>query len=108
MLDTLSRMPVIDSTELAGILGAPHSTVHRRLTGPQAEGIVARVGHGTAHPQSSRRYYLTARGIREAAGVLGFDAASEYLRVHPVSGEWLTLLIRRMDAVASVYRLACH
>ena len=28
------------------------------------------------------------------------------MRAYPVSREWLTLLIRRMDAVASVYRLA--
>ena len=28
------------------------------------------------------------------------------MRAYPVSREWLALLIRRMDAVASVYRLA--
>ena len=28
------------------------------------------------------------------------------MRAYPVSREWLTLLIRRMDAVASIYRLA--
>ncbi len=31
---------------------------------------------------------------------------SDYVRAYPVSREWLTLLIRRMDAVATVYRLA--
>ena len=30
----------------------------------------------------------------------------DFVRAYPVSREWLTLLIRRMDAVASVYRLA--
>ena len=64
------------------------------------------MSHGTVHLQSSRRYYLTARGIREAAGVLGFHTPSDYVRAYPMSREWLTLLIRRMDAVASVYRLA--
>ena len=39
-------------------------------------------------------------------GVLGFDIPSEFVRAYPMSREWLTLLIRRMDAVASVYRLA--
>ena len=87
LLDTLSRMPFIDSAELA-------------------DGLVARVSHGTAHLPSSQRYYLTAQGIREAAELLGFERPSDFVRAYPVSREWLALLIRRMDAVASVYRLA--
>ena len=102
----LSRMPFIDSAELAGILGEAHSTVHRALTGLLADDTVGRVSHGTAHLPSSQRYFLTANGIREAAQVLDFDTPSDFVRAYPTSREWLTLLIRRMDAVASVYRLA--
>ena len=90
-------MPFVDSAELARILGEDHATVHRTLTGLLADGIVGRVSHGTAH--------LTSNGIGEAAWVLGFDTPSDFVRAYPVSREWLTLLIRRMDAVASVYRL---
>ena len=106
LLDALSRTPFVDSTELAGILGEPHATVHRSLADLLADGIVGRVSHGTAHLPSSQRYHLTAKGIREAAKVLGFDTPSDFVRAYPMSREWLTLLIRRMDAVASVYRLA--
>ena len=106
LLDTLSRTPFVDSTELALILGEPHSTVHRTLADLLAEGIVGRVSHGTAHLPSSQRYHLTANGIRQATGVLGFETASDFVRAYPMSREWLTLLTRRMDAVASVYRLA--
>ena len=106
LLDSLSQMPFIDSAELAGILGEPHATVHRSLTGLLADGILGRVSHGTAHLPSSQRYYLTANGIGEAAGILGFDTPSDFVRIYPVSREWLALLIRRMDAVAAVYRLA--
>ena len=106
LLDALSRTPFVDSTELAGILGEPHATVHRALTGLLADGIVGRVGHGTAHLSSSQRYHLTTSGIRQAARVLDFDTPSDFVRAYPASREWLTLLIRRMDAVASVYRLA--
>ena len=105
LLDALSHMPFIDSAELAGILGEPHATVHRSLTGLLADGILGRVSHGTAHLPSSHRYYLTANAIREAAGILGFETSSDFVRAYPVSREWLALLIRRMDAVASVYRL---
>ena len=31
MVDALSRLPFVDSTGLAGILGEPHSTIHRAL-----------------------------------------------------------------------------
>ena len=102
----LSRMPFIDSAELTAVLGEPHSTVHRALTGLVAAGIVGRVSHGTAHLPSSQRYYLTAKGVGEAARFLGFETPSDFVRAYPMSGEWLTLIIRRMDAVAAVYRLA--
>ena len=106
LLHSLSRMPFIDTAELAGVLGEPHVTVHRALTGLLADRIVGRVSHGTAHLPSSQRYYLTAKGIGEAAETFGFATRSDFVRAYPVSRDWLALLIRRMDAVASVYRLA--
>ena len=106
ILHFLSRRPFVDSAELAGILGEPHATVHRVLTGLLADGIAGRVSYGTAHLPSSHRYYLTAKGIGEAATILGFATPSDFVRAYPVSREWLALIIRRMDAVAAVYRLA--
>ena len=106
LLDALSQTPFVDSTELALMLGEPHTTVHRTLTDLLAVGIVGRVSHGTVHLPSSQRYHLTASGVREAADFLGFDTPSDFVRAYPMSREWLTLLIRRMDAVASIYRLA--
>ena len=106
LLDALRRMPFIDTMELAGILGKPHATVHRRLTSLLVDGTVGRVSNGTAHLPSSQRYYLTARGIREAVQLLDFDTPSDFVRAYPVSREWLALLIRRMDAVATIYHLA--
>ena len=106
LLHSLSRTPFIDTAELARVLGEAHATVHRALTGLLAEGIAGRVSHGTVHLPSSQRYYLTAQGIRHAAELLGFATPSDFVRAYPVSREWLALLIRRMDAVASIYRLA--
>ena len=99
-------MPFIDSVELAGILGEAHATVHRAMASLLAHGIVGRVSHGTAQLPSSRRNHLTAQGIGEAAGILGFGTPSDFVRAYPMSREWLALLIRRLDAVATVYRLA--
>ena len=106
LLHFLSQIPFIDSVELALILGEPHSTIHRVLTDLLADGIAGRASHGTVHLPSSRRYYLTASGVREAADFLDFDTPSDFVRAYPMTREWLTLLIRRMDAVASIYRLA--
>ena len=106
IFDALSLMPFIDTAELAGILGEPPAAVHRSLASLLADGVVGRMNHGTAYLSSSRRYFLTATGIREATRLLDYDTASDFVRAYPVSKEWLTLLIRRMDAVASVYRLS--
>lgn len=53
LLHFLSRMPFIDSAELAVILGEAHSTVHRHLASLIADGTVERVIHGSAHLSSS-------------------------------------------------------
>ena len=106
ILDALARLPFIDAGELALILGEPLATVHRALSGLLKDGLAQRVSHGTAQLTSSHRYYLTKKGIAETADALGYDAPSDFVRAYPVSRQWLTLLIRRMDAVASVYRLA--
>ena len=106
MLDALARLPFIDAGELALILGEPLATVHRALTGLLNDGLAQRVSHGTAQLPSSHRYYLTKKGIAQGTDALDYDAPSEFVRAYPVSRQWLALLIRRMDAVASVYRLA--
>ena len=64
------------------------------------------MSHGTAQLPPSQRNYLTAKGIREVAAVLGFGTPSDFVRVYPVSKEGLALPIRRMDEVAAGYRLA--
>ena len=106
LLDALASMPFVDTLELAVILGEAYATVHRALTGLLADGIAARVNHGTVHLPTSGRWFLTAKGTAEAAEALGFVTPSEFVRVYPVSQQWLTLLRDRMDAVASICRLA--
>ena len=106
LLDALSRTPFIDSTELAGILAEPHATVHRAMAGLLADGIAGRVSHGTAHLPSSQGLHLSTQGVRRATEVLGFDTPSDFVRAYPMSREWLTLLICRMDSVVSICRLA--
>ncbi len=106
LLHSLSQMTFADAGELASLLGESPATIHRTLTSLRADGVVGRVNHGTAHLPTSLRYFITAKGITKTSKILGYDSASDYVRAYPMSKEWLTLLIRRMDAVASIYRLA--
>ena len=106
ILDALALLSFIDAGELAIILGEPLATIHCALIAPLQDDVAQRVSHGTTHLPTSHRYYLTDQGIVEAADAPGYDAPSEFVRAYPASRQWLTLLLRRMDAVASVYRLA--
>ena len=102
----MARLTFIDAGELAPILGEPLATTHRALSVLLKDGLAGRGSHGTAHLPSSHRYYLAKKGIVEAADALDYYAPSDLVRAYPVSRQWLALLIRRMDAVASIYRLA--
>ncbi len=106
LLDALARLPFVESTELALLLGEPHATVHRRLSELLTDGVVGKATHGTVHLPSSGRYFIAADGIGETADLLSYDTPSDFVRAYPMSREWLNLLLRRMDAVAAVYRLA--
>ncbi len=106
LLCSLSRNPFIDAGELAAVEGRSPATVHRGLTRLRAAGIVGRVQHATAHLPASWRYWLTVSGIDEACALLGHRTRGAYLRAYPMSREWLRLLIGRMDATASIYRIA--
>ena len=81
LLDSLNRMPFVESTELALVLGEPHSTIQRRLTDLMSDGIAGRVSHGTAHlpPKivSGIVYIGAARGSKWDGGdVYALDAAN--------------------------------
>ena len=70
ILDALARLPFIDAGELALILGEPLATAHRALTALLKDGTASRISHGTVHLPSSHRYYLTKKGIAQAADAL--------------------------------------
>ena len=106
LLDHLGRLSFIAEEELAGVLSEPKEDVRSALTRLRKSGVAGCVSHSAAHLPTSWRYYLTARGIEEATPLLGFKNKSRFVRKYPASREWLAIMIGRMDAVASVYRLS--
>ena len=107
LLDSISRMPLIDSAELTGILGEAHATVHPRANRPA--GRWHRRAREPRHrppavepegPPYGQRHQR-GRGTAGLCAALGLRASLP--RVQGVAG---AAHIRRMDAVAAVYRLA--
>ena len=109
LLDALSRMPFIDSMELAGILGEAHATVHRALSDLMADDIVGRISHGTAHlpskseiPSDRQRHPRGRRGSR-LCDALGLRARLPRVQgmadaAHPQDGRGCCRLpTRRLD-----------
>ena len=105
VLDTLASCPFIDRLELAALSGASRSVVYEAVRRMEDAGFVTYVPHAADLVPPTRRYRLTAKGLRELAEAEG-SAPDDLLRSRPVSAQWLRILMERLDALAVIYRLA--
>lgn len=105
LLWQLATMPFLDRLELAAVSGWSQGTVYAAVHGLEDVGLVAPVPHATDLLAPTRRFHVTAAGLRELAREEGIPIQG-LLRSLPVSAQWRRLLLRRLDAVAAVYRLA--
>ena len=71
----------------------------------ESDGLVASVPHASELIPSTRRYSLTAEGLRRLAEDDGVPV-DDLLRSRPVSAQWRRVLMERLDAMAVMYRLA--
>ena len=97
LLDALSRTPFVDSAELAGILGEPHATVHRALTGLLAEGIVGLRSHVEFHRRGRFDATITLDDGRSFGVVrqgLALRRRSLYDRLEVLRGQEHSRLLR--------------
>ena len=104
-LRRLAAMPFVDRLELAALSGVADRSAYDAVAGLERRGLAASVPHATGLLRATRRFHLTAQGIRLLANVEGMDLDA-LLRRHPVSARWRRLLLERLDAVAVIYRLA--
>ena len=105
LLRRLTDMPFLDRLELVAISGWSRDTVYRGLHRLEDAGLVAPVPHGTDLIAPTRRFYVTAAGLRALARHEDLPVEN-LLRALPVSLQWRRLLLQRLDAVAAIYRLA--
>ena len=113
LLRLLSHMPLLDPMEMAALSGWSGGGVYRAVSRLEDAGLIASVPHGTELIPPTRRFHLTAAGLRRlaraenAAPESGTGQALEgLLRDLPVSARWRRVLLERLDAVAVVYRIA--
>ena len=97
--------PLMDRDELATFLRVSYSTAYRAAELLKEGGLILGVEHGSPHLPATDRYVPTLKGIEKAADSVQLDEEA-FVRSYPVSRLSLRSLIKRIDAVSSIYRLA--
>ncbi len=105
MMGLLARMPFLDRLEATTVSGWSRGAVYRSVGRLVGSGLVGSLPHATELTPLTRRYQLTARGLRLLARA-GDENMDKLLRSQPVSTRWRRVLLDRLDAVAVIYRVA--
>ncbi len=102
ILSRLAEMPFLDRPEVMSLTGLSQSTVYKVVRRLEDDGLITSVPHTPEYGAHTRRYSLTAEGVRILAGKEG-GTVDAILRSRPVSAQWQRLLLERLDALAVVY-----
>ena len=105
LLRQLAETPLCDRLELVSLSGWSRGAVYPAVARLERTGLAQAVPHASPLTAPTRRYHLTAAGVRALARAEGADV-EELLRSRPVSRRWRRILLERLDAVAATYRLA--
>ncbi|MYC37556.1 MAG: hypothetical protein F4X66_11710 [Chloroflexi bacterium] len=105
LLRLLAEMPFLDRLEMASISGRSRGAVYRSVEVLEQERLAESIPHTAELQPPTRRYCLTADGLRRLAEVAG-GTVDDLLRRFPASAHWRRILLDRLDAVAVIYRLA--
>ncbi len=104
LLRLLGETPFPDRLELAALSGWSRGAVYVNCEALEGAGLVASLPHASELIAPTRRYYLTPAGLRRLADEEGMGL-DELLRSRPLTAHWRRLLLERLDAAASIYRL---
>ena len=105
LLRLLAATPLADRLEMVSLSGWSRGAIYQAVSGLEGRGLVESVPHASELVVPTRRYCLTAEGVRLLAREEGVGV-DELLRERPVSRRWRRILLERLDAVAVTYRLA--
>ncbi len=104
LLGALAAAPFAERGELAAFAGISPSGALESLLGLEARGLAAFVRHTRTNTSRVRSWYLSPRGITRLAKLRNTTTA-RLLHELPLSAEWRRNLLRRLYAVASLYRI---
>ena len=104
-LRLLATTPFPDRLEMVSLSGWSRGAVYKTVAALEGEGLVESVSHASELVAHTRRYCLSAAGVRWLAEDEGVGV-EELLRSRPVSRRWRRILLERLDGVAVIYRLA--
>ncbi len=105
LLGLLAQAPFLDRQEMAAISGGSRSVVYEAVHRLEEGGLVDSIPHAADLTLPTRRYCLTANGVRRL-GEMNGETEDGLLRSRAVSQQWRRILLERLDAVAVIYRLA--
>ena len=105
LLRILADMPFLDRLEATAVSGWSRGAVYEAVRRLEDAGLAASVPHATNLTPHTRRFHLTAAGLRQLAKEERIPT-DDLLRSRPASAQSHRLLLERLDAVAVVYRLA--
>ncbi|MDE2966128.1 MAG: MarR family winged helix-turn-helix transcriptional regulator [Chloroflexota bacterium] len=106
ILSWLSQLPLLDRLELAALSGWSRSAVYRAVESLERERLVEPLAHASDLIAPTRRFTLTAAGLRRLAESEGISA-ERLLHERPVSEQARRRFLGRIDALAVLYRLCC-
>ena len=106
LLRALAEMPLLDRLEMVEVSGWSRGAVYGAVEKLQTGGFCAPAPHAADPLPPTRRFHLTAAGLRRLAEEEGLSL-DELVRLYPVSAQWRRSLMERLDALAAIYRLAC-
>ena len=106
LLRLLTSMPFLERMEMVCVTGRSRGAVYEAVEKLESGGFCASVLHSTQLLAPARRFHLTEAGLRRLADEEGITLDG-LLRARPVSAQWRRSLMDRLDALASIYRVAC-
>ena len=104
-LRALAEMPFLDRVDMVAITGRSKGAVYEAVERLESGGLVSAVPHATDLIPQTLRYHLTVEGLNRLAEQQG-RSVDDLIRNRPLSARWRRILMERMDAMASIYRLA--
>ena len=105
LLSWLAAMPFLDRLELATVSGWSRGAVYASVAMLEDMRLAASITHASELIPPSRRFHLTAKGLRLLAREEGMSLDA-LLRSRPVSAQWQRILLERLDALAVIHRVA--